>query len=149
MTDILQLENFQIIKMQVEIVYPQEQLEDEENTIPEHNFGVDYKVFRKTNDEFRYKMSLVVSIEPRNFGWKVDSQIDGYFLCPKESTIPEREGIIRINGGTILYGLLRGQLSAFTGSFPNGPFVLPTINMIDVVKAKEEQEGNIVKDSTE
>jgi hypothetical protein len=47
--------------------------------------------------------------------------------------------LIRVNGGTILYGILRGEIAAFTGSFPGGKFNLPTVNMMEIVKDCEEK----------
>jgi len=44
--------------------------------------------------------------------------------------------LIRINGCTILYSLLRGQVAMLTGSFPHGKFNIPTVVMHDIIKKK-------------
>ncbi|MCK5841034.1 MAG: hypothetical protein KAH31_02615 [Candidatus Sabulitectum sp.] len=65
-------------------------------------------------------------------------EIFGIFSFPSETSLNDMEGIIRVNGCTILYGLLRGHLASVTGAFPSGPYVLPTVNMLEVVKRIEE-----------
>ena len=148
MSDILQLERFFTVKMHVEVVSPDEP-PDEGQKLSDHSFNVDYRVYRKPDDPDRYMMSLLLSIEPKTYGWKVNAQLDGFFKCPEGLTPSMREGVVRINGGTILYGLLRGQLSAMTGSFFGGPVILPTVNMMEIVKTKEEKAGNTVIESTD
>ena len=75
---------------------------------------------------------------------KIDSEIVGYFSFSEEFSDEEKRQItIRINGSVILYGILRGQIATFTGSFPNGKFNLPTVNMIEIVNEIEKK--NIAK----
>jgi len=143
MAEILQLERFFLIRMNLECKFPETEPEDPERTI-NHSFRIDYKVGRRADDSNRYRLSLLLDIEPEEYGWEVHAQLDGFFRTPEQLDQPQKEGLIRVNGGTILYGLLRGQLSAMTGSFPNGPIILPTVNMAEVVRKKEEEAGHTV-----
>lgn len=143
MAEILQLEHFFLIKMDMECKFPETEPEDPEPTV-KHSFRVDYKVGRRTDDPNRFRLSLLLDIEPEEYGWEVHAQLDGFFRTPEDLDQPKKEGLVRINGGTILYGLLRGQLSAMTGSFPDGPIILPTVNMAEIVRRKEEEAGHTV-----
>lgn len=141
---ILQLERFFLVKMNLEFITPEEPVAKEKVVGTEHDFGVNYTVKRKADDSTRYLMSLMLDIHPKTFGWRVEAKLDGFFRCPEDLPEPKREGLVRVNGGTILYGILRGQLSAMTGSFPPGPIILPTVNMREIVVAKEKSAGNTV-----
>lgn len=46
---------------------------------------------------------------------------------------------VRINGCTMLYSLLRGQVAMITGSFPDGKFNLPAIVMHDEIMKIEKK----------
>ncbi len=148
MADILQLEHFFLIRMNLECKFPKTQPEDPEPTV-NHSFNVDYKVGRRADDPNRFRLSLLLDIEPEEYGWEVHAQLDGFFRTPEELDQPKKEGLVRVNGGTILYGLLRGQLSTMTGSFPDGPIILPTVNMAEIVRRKEEQAGHAVISKTD
>lgn len=147
MSDILSLEGFFIKKLCAEVILPKEIPAEGIHQDVNHNVRITYHVARRTDDETRYRMQLYVAFNPNEIGWKIDSEIEGYFKCPDSWEISLREGMIRVNGGTILYGLLRGQIAAFTGSFISGAFLLPTINMNDVVRQAEEAKGvKIIED---
>ena len=141
MSDILNLEGFFITKLSAEVISPKEIPPEGIHQDVNHNVSITYNVARRIDDETRYKMQLCITLHPNEFGWKIDSEIEGYFKCPDSWELSLREGMIRVNGGTILYGILRGQLAAFTGAFPPGAFLLPTINMNDVVRQAEEAKG--------
>lgn len=51
----------------------------------------------------------------------------------------ERERRVFLNGPVMLHGLLRGVLAAATGSCAGGPFVLPTVNYVEVLRRQAEQ----------
>lgn len=132
---IIQLETFQMSKVHIEFVHT------EGEPLPagpaEHSLTIDYNVAVRADDDRRYRLSLLVSVNPNGSGMRIESQIDGFFQCPAEMPVPVRNGTIRVNGGTILYGLLRGQLAAISGSFPSGPYILSTVSMLDIVRRKE------------
>lgn len=48
--------------------------------------------------------------------------------------------LVLYNGSLILYGLLRGQIAAITGAFPTGKFMLPSVNMQQVIQNSVEKE---------
>jgi hypothetical protein len=147
MDGILQLEKFVTRKLSAEFVIP-ELKTDASPVMLKHSFGIDYQVGRREDDELRYRLTLQVSLKAETAGWNIEGVLDGYFLCPTEMPVPVREGAVRVNGGTILYGILRGQLSALTGTFPEHPFVLPTVNMLQIVEEKEKALGSTIIEAT-
>lgn len=106
------------------------------------NLAFDYSVFRHKNDALRYRLTLHLSSVPQSpdpMGYQMDCEISGFFRFPEDSTESKRDYLIRVNGCTILYGILRGQFAGITGSFPNRPLLLPTVMMEDVVKEIENK----------
>ena len=108
----------------------------------EHKF--DYDVHRNTQQKnlfrlvFRFGLS---SQTPAPIGYVLDSEIVGYFSFPEETSEENMQALIRYNGCTILYGILRGQIANITGSFPHAKLVLPTVMMEEVVKNIEERKA--------
>lgn len=104
--------------------------------------NVDYQVMQHKQDSRRFRLNLNVTVRPANAkaksGWNIDADIHGDFTFPEdfeETLIPTA---IRVNGSSILFGTLRGQIANATGSFPPGKFVLPAVAMQDIVMAKEK-----------
>lgn len=44
----------------------------------------------------------------------------------------ERRKLAAVNGATVLYGALRGQIALMTGSFPGGSILLPAVYMGEI-----------------
>ena len=133
---ILRLVSMHLVKMHVEIVEPDIPVG---KAVPaKHGFSIAYDVGRRTDDPSEYRMTLHVTIKPEESGWHIDSAIRAVFRCPEGLPVPQMEGLVRVNGGTILYGALRGHIAALTGAFPQMSLNLPTINMLEVVKRIEE-----------
>lgn len=134
----VQLEEFFVTRLRIDWHQP---LPEAEAEALSGEMDVDYKVMRHKEEKNRYQMQLSVSAGPRKeaakAGWVVDARVEGYFVFPDGLERELMEMAIRLNGGIILYGILRGQVAAATGSFPAGKFVLPTIAMQDVIARKE------------
>jgi preprotein translocase subunit SecB len=129
------LEEFYLTRVNVTWVEPPAEVNE-----LDLNLAFDYSVFRHKEDPLRYRLTLRLSSVPQApdpMGYQMDCEISGFFRFPEDSTEPKREYLIRVNGCTILYGILRGQFAGITGSFPNRPLLLPTVMMEDVVKEIE------------
>ena len=61
------------------------------------------------------------------------------FKTPSPLTQKQKYALVAVNGGAILYGLIRGQLSLVSGSFPSGAILLPTIDWQEAAKKIERQ----------
>lgn len=133
---VCQLDEFFLTRLRVDWVEPPK------NTKTQLRFGFDYTVGRHKDDPCRYRLQFRVtarSNEAQTVGLALDTEIVGFFTLPKDMDPDKREYQIRVNGCTLLYGILRGQLATVTGSFPGGKFILPTFMMQDVVADVEKR----------
>lgn len=108
------------------------------------SYGFDYDVSRHVSAKHRYRLRFRVdsqSLTPEPIGYALDCEIVGFFSFPESTPQKDVDCLIRHNGCTILYGILRGQLATITGSFPHRKLILPTVMMEDVVKEVEERKG--------
>jgi len=109
----------------------------------ESKYTIDYDVFRQTHDLKRFILRFRLNLDSfrtgKRMGYAIDSEILGIFRFPESIAEEEMQKIIRFNGTVILYGILRGEIAAITGSFPGGKFNLPTVNMVNIVKKVENR----------
>jgi len=149
MPNILQLRQFCVHKLHVE--YPFPDVRDGEQVEHRGELCFDYDVYRQADDDtamaLDFRLSLASETPGTLVGYTIDVGIFGEFGLPDDISEEQRERIIRINGGMILYGILRGELAAFTGSFPGGKILLPTVYMPDVVKDVEQRKAAAGKNS--
>ena len=104
----------------------------------------DYDVIRHVVEKNCYRLAFRVSAlpqTPKPLGYAIDCEIAGFFHFPPDTPQETMDALIRFNGCTILYGIIRGQLAMITGSFPNRKFVLPTVMMEEVVNGIEKQKA--------
>lgn len=130
------LEEFYLTRLKVQWFEPEEPIE------VDTRFGFNYDVAYSQDDPNRYRLTFRVTCEPGTqpkVGYEIDSEMMGFFSFPEDTPREEMEYLIRLNGSTILYGILRGELASVTGMFPHGKFVLPTVMMSDVVEAVEKE----------
>lgn len=80
----------------------------------------------------RFLLSLTVSgTTPAAKGEPVmsyDVRANAVFETPKDLPADGKRALVALNGGMILYGLVRGQVGLVTGSFPGGCFLLPAVD---------------------
>jgi preprotein translocase subunit SecB len=141
MEPVVNLDSFVMMRSNIEMFPPDDKTVNSavNNKVQlKYNSAITYSVGKNQNNEYNYKLSLGVKVIPEGYGWNIDVEIAGIFTFPSGTDSNDMEGIIRVNGCTILYGLLRGHLASVTGAFPSGPYVLPTVNMLEVVKRIEE-----------
>jgi hypothetical protein len=135
MTEILRLEDFAFTRLHVDWHEPDGLLPEPSALID--NTVFDYDVYRRNDAMHSLALQMRLhsssTYEGDQVGYEIDTEIVGFFNFPETMTEDEIQALVRINGGTILYGIVRGEIAAFTGSFPGGKFVLPAVYMTDVV----------------
>ena len=142
MPEILQLNDFALTRLQVDWIAPDVPTADDESLRGDP--AIDYDVLRHHDNPYSMVLQFRIKIAPskgQNFGYAIEAEIAGFFDFPKTMTEEQVQYLIRVNGGTILYGILRGQISLFTGPFPGGKFMLPAVCMTDVVKDIEARKN--------
>ena len=111
---------------------------------------IEHEIVRRTADQPLYALKLCVQIVPTgketHSGYRVDAEIVGLLRFHQGSPEEKVRQILRTNGAVILYGVLRGQIAAFTGSFLAGKFMLPTVNMAEILTGAEGAEIPAVGD---
>ena len=141
MKPVVNLDSFVMLRSSIEMFPPDDETlrsAVDSKVQLKYNSAISYSVGKNQDNEYNYKLTLGVKVIPEEFGWNIDVEIAGIFSFPEGTGLSDMEGIIRVNGCTILYGLLRGHLASVSGAFPSGPYVLPTVNMLEVVKKIEE-----------
>jgi len=110
------------------------------------DFLFDYDVFRHTSEKDRFRLTFRLAAKsktPVPVDYSLDCEIVGFFRFPDGSTEEVMQRLIRLNGCTILYGILRGQVANITGSFPRRKLLLPTVMMEDVVNDIEREKAKV------
>jgi preprotein translocase subunit SecB len=110
----------------------------------------DYDVARHTTEKQRFRLAFRLASKSKTatpVDYSLDCEIVGFFRFPEDATEETMQSLVRLNGCTILYGILRGQLSNITGSFPHRKMVLPTVMMEEVVKDIEREKAHARKAS--
>lgn len=138
----LELENYFLEKLKVEFEFP----EKGEMNLHRIRSGFDYELFKHPDEELRRLMRLEVFFKgvtkkDEPIGHQIECVINGEFLIPEEMDVDKREGLLRVNGLSILYSTLRGVLGNLTGSFPGDKLCLPTIMPNELVKEIEERKA--------
>ena len=97
-----------------------------------------------TNDSSKYRLALEIQVKPTAkkekdfFPYAVAIRGRAFFTfnnqCPRE----EAEKALRLNGASILYGLLRAQVAQITAQSVHGQFLLPAMNFMELAKAQQE-----------
>lgn len=110
----------------------------------EIDFLFDYDVARHATEKNRFRLAFRVGVKsktPSPVDYSLDCEIVGFFSFPEGTADDVMQRLIRLNGCTILYGILRGQLANITGSFPRQKLILPTVMMEDVVNQIEREKA--------
>lgn len=110
----------------------------------EIDFLFDYDVARHATEKKRFRLAFRVGVKsksPAPVDYSLDCEIVGFFSFPEDTAEETMQRLIRLNGCTILYGILRGQLANITGSFPRQKLILPTVMMEDVVNDIEREKA--------
>lgn len=146
LVQILQLEDYFLTRLNLDFIFPNE-IEDE---VESNSLEFDYDVLTHPDDPLRRIMTLRVGVsqvaeDDSKMAYQVECEINGQFRIPEGMKKDQHEGILRINGVSILYSTLRGIIGNLSGSFPEGRLCLPTILPQDVVKHVEEGKTLVVE----
>jgi preprotein translocase subunit SecB len=135
---VCQLEDFHFTRLSVLWHEPQESVSVEVH----HSF--DYEIGRHKTDVNCYRLEFRFNVAPGTpepVGYVIDTEIVGFFRIAGNTSPEKADYLALLNGCTILYGILRGQIAALTGCFPQEKFVLPSVMMEDVIRDVEQQKA--------
>ena len=135
---VCQLDDFHFTRLAVQWHSPKESGKFEVN------YSFDYSIGQHNTEKNRYRLAFRVGAKsdtPEPVGYHLNSEIVGFFRFPDGTEQNKMDFLIRFNGCTILYGILRGQVASLTGSFPQKKLVLPTFMMKEIVEGVEHQKA--------
>lgn len=138
MSTILQLENYFLTRLRMHFHFP----ENGEGQVQNLRLDFDYDALQHSEEPLRRLLRLRVALSERGpndqkIGHDIECEINGQFLMPENLEPAQQEGLLRVNGLSILYSTLRGILGNITGSFPGEKLCLPTVLPQDVVASIE------------
>lgn len=142
----VQLNEYFFTKLNVE--YLNRNTKNKTNNV---SINFDYEVGINKDHKELFFLDFKVRIKPKKdeSGIKIDANIEGYFSFPLNTNNDDMQYLVRINGCSILYGLLRGQVAMITGTFPEGKINLPTIvfrdEIINIEKRKKKKKRKKTK----
>lgn len=107
--------------------------------------GIDYEIARNSDDQHIFRLALHVALTPPEDegGLSVRCNILGFFSFPEETEEDDMQYLARVNGATMLYGILRGQVAMATGSFPSGKANLPPVVMQDILPQIDREKAAV------
>ncbi len=145
---VCELETFNLSKLHVEAL----------NSSADNEFSAmysfDYNVLCRKDEPRIKKLVMQYSLVPNQEDetprcpYAIDVEIEGVFSFPDDTPAENIDYLCRVNGLTILYGILRGEIANVTGSFKNGKFILPTVMMQDVVQDIEKRKAEARAESS-
>jgi preprotein translocase subunit SecB len=102
-------------------------------------------------DRRAFAVRLLVTInnkEGKPSPYLVDVGVMGFFTLLGEIPNDERESIAKVNGASLLYGVVRELLYSLTARFPAGPAILPSMNFFDLKTALPDEEHEVASSSS-
>lgn len=102
---------------------------------------IDFDIFKNDKNPLLFK--IVMNIESNkkldNYPYYIIIKLNGIFSYPKEVDEEYVQKTISYNAPSILYGIARGIISQITGNYNYGKFILPSINIIEILKEKKKK----------
>jgi len=143
MSPTLQLENFYVVSLNVDCVPPGAKFPVE---VQLTNSSFDYDIGARKEDPARRVMQFKAFFQQldgnqQKIGFTVRCELIGLFRFTEATPKGKEEAVLRINGVSQLYGAMRGIVSAATGSFPFGHFILPSIMPQEIVEQVEKDKA--------
>lgn len=142
----LQLEDYFLTRLHVDFSFPN----GEEVHVEELSIDFDFDSLTHRDDPLRRMLTLRVrageqTSDGEPVAHQLECEINGHFRIPEEIPEDHREGLVCVNGVSILYSTLRGIIGNLSGSFPAGRLCLPTINPEDVVERAQKARSAAAK----
>ena len=111
---------------------------------------VDFDIRRNPSNtlEFMISLTILLNDEEADFceaEYCILLKLTGFFVFAAGTTEETINRMIGPNGLSILYGIARGIVAQSTGNCWHGKFILPSLNFMEILKARAEQLGQPAK----
>ena len=106
---------------------------------------IDFDIRRNGENPLDFMVSLNVGINStdeafRNNAYRMAVKVTGFFTFDEGTDEETMNRMIAPSGLAILYGAIRGMVATVTGTARHGKYILPSVNMMEVIKAKSRRE---------
>lgn len=75
---------------------------------------------------------------PTAFPYRFAAQIEGVFRIEHDGDLNDRKRLVLVNGGSMLFGIVREQILTLSLRHKNGPLLLPSLDFRGLVPSSEE-----------
>ncbi len=138
MSDILQLLHFHLVRLHLD-------MDPFSSGISNQKLPIEVECEARSHSENPNLFLLFLQVknggaDNQEGGLAFDIQAVGEFQTPSDWDAEKKAWLVHYNGGMILYGLIRGQVAAVTGSFSCGSLLLPTLNWQEIIKGAIEKQ---------
>jgi preprotein translocase subunit SecB len=104
---------------------------------------LDFDISRNSDNQLDFMICLMVDINPREedflkCDYRIHLKLTGFFSFADGTTEDTIKNMIAPNGLSMLYGVARGVVANVTSTSWHGKFVLPSMNLTEVIKRKAE-----------
>lgn len=102
---------------------------------------LDFDISRNADKPLDFMISMRVDVNPREEDFKkcdyrIHLKLTGFFSFVDGTTEDRIGSLIATNGLSMLYGVARGFVGNATATSWHGKFVLPSLNLIEIIKRK-------------
>lgn len=103
--------------------------------------GIDFNVKGSEQDENIFLLDMVVDLNAGQAFKKfqlhqIHLHLYGWFRFTTPLDEPTKEKMLFTNASSILYGVARSIVANLTGSLGASRYILPSVNLLEIVKAK-------------
>lgn len=145
----LQLIDFDVIKGNFEFEPPSEPVEVSQLF---EKYKIEFEYAIKTFQDKQYLLFAKIAINPpgdnKQKGYSVFAESISMFFYPSENS-QEAVRIINSNGLSIAINSLRGYMMTLTGFGPMGKYVLPSLDVGDIMQQKAKSVAAIKKETSQ
>ncbi len=108
--------------------------------------GLQVGVGPKPNSDVDYRLDLGIDIrgkEPQSpdSGFAMTLQLAGFFRVQEHVEKTRRQEVVALNGVSTLYGTARAIVAGLTSQSPTGKFILPAINVLELLRSNDASPG--------
>lgn len=105
------------------------------------------KIAPHKTDTGKYLLTLEIQVRPiakkekEFFPYQIAVKGRAFFTFKDPCSREEVDKTLRLNGASILFGLLRAQVAQITAQSVHGQFLLPVMNFVELAKAQDNPES--------
>ncbi len=137
----IRLESFAVLQSHYQFIPPKRNPKEPQKIFK--SYGIDIDFAHKLNDDQTIQVFTKISVNQN------EKNLPGYQLFVEGAAVFSLDDICNLSENeqnnlkfystvNILIGYLRNTLTAITASSPMGPYLLPPINMTDLIRKKSE-----------